>query len=93
MKGKSSRKIKDGKLLRIDVEYDDKIRNVIISGDFFIYPEESVELIEKVFENTEINETNAYFSSIVKDISKKKKIEFIGITADDIADVLKEALI
>ncbi len=38
---------KAGKLIKINLEYSDKIETIRITGDFFAYPEEGIERIER----------------------------------------------
>jgi hypothetical protein len=48
MKANTTYKIPQGKLLRISLEYNEKkeiIDKISIMGDFFAYPEESMELL------------------------------------------------
>ncbi|PNX48601.1 MAG: hypothetical protein BV457_03380 [Thermoplasmata archaeon M9B1D] len=87
MNSKSVYKIPNGKLLRISLDYNDKnkkILNLCITGDFFAYPEESIEIIEKNLINTSLNE------KILKDkintIIRKNKVEFIGINTDGLVN-------
>ena len=47
---KSIYKVPNGKLLKVSLDYDEvdnSIEQIRITGDFFAYPEESIELIEK----------------------------------------------
>ena len=47
---------KAGKLLRVFAEYDDKIRKIAITGDFFMHPEEGIAGIEKGLVGTPVEE-------------------------------------
>lgn len=56
MHAQSVYKIPQGKLLKISLEYNKKKNTIIsitITGDFFIYPEESIEQLEETLRNTE----------------------------------------
>ncbi len=49
MQSKSVYKVPNGKLLKIFLDYDEKsnlINELSITGDFFAYPEEAIELME-----------------------------------------------
>ena len=49
MRFQSTYKVPQGKLLKISIEFDEKnnvIRDIRITGDFFAYPEEAIELME-----------------------------------------------
>ena len=85
MKKKSVYKIPNGKLLKISLNYDKKTNKIIdlnITGDFFAYPEESIELIENELQNTVI-EYDTLFNKI-ESIIKNNMIQFIGIDSDGI---------
>ena len=69
-------KVPDGKLLRIEMDYDDKIIRISVSGDFFMHPEEGIEKIEKALIGVELKE-EAVFDAIVK-VVEEEKIEFFG---------------
>ena len=83
MNSKSVYKIPNGKLLRIFLDYNDKNNKILdlrINGDFFAYPEESIEIIEKKLINTSLNEK--ILKDKINNIIRKNKIEFIGINTD-----------
>jgi hypothetical protein len=83
MNSKSVYKIPNGKLLRISLDYNDKNKKILdlrINGDFFAYPEESIEIIEKNLINTSLNEK--ILKDKINNIIRKNKIEFIGINTD-----------
>ena len=66
MNSKSVYKVPNGKLLKIKLEYDENtnnIENIKITGDFFAYPEESIEIIEEKLKNIQI-EKNTLFEKI-----------------------------
>ena len=92
MEGQATEKVFEGKLLTIKTEFDDKIRKVLISGDFFAYPEVSISKIEQWLTglNTEINDVN--LTNELSDFVKKKKYQLIGITPGSIVRLLKVAL-
>ena len=87
MNSKSVYKVPNGKLLKINLEYNEKtnnIENVKITGDFFAYPEESIELIEKELKNIKI-EKNILFEKI-QSVIKSHEIEFIGLNAEGLTE-------
>ena len=55
---------------------------MFITGDFFAYPEEAIEILEKKLVNTTLNE------KIIKDkinnIIRENKIEFIGLNTESL---------
>ena len=82
MQARSVYKVPAGKLLKISVDYDEKtlvIKEIRITGDFFAYPEEAIELLETRLKNTVIEKT-----SLLKKISSviaENHIQFIGVDA------------
>ncbi|RLF39876.1 MAG: hypothetical protein DRN12_06345 [Thermoplasmata archaeon] len=85
MKTEYDYKPPNGKLLRISLEYDEKkriIQNIQITGDFFIYPEEGIEELEKNLRNTLLLEKNL-FDKISSTIDSNNLI-IIGFTVEDL---------
>ena len=85
MRTKSVYKIPKGKLLKISLDYNKKtniINDLNISGDFFAYPEESIELIENELKNT-VMENDIIFKKI-ESIVNNYKIQFIGLDLEGI---------
>jgi len=82
MKSKSVYKIPNGKLLKIFLDYDEKnnlINDISITGDFFAYPEEVIDLIENDLIGTKLEK-----SILLKKINliiKENDIKFIGLNA------------
>lgn len=83
MRLKSVYKIPNGKLLKVFLDYDSKnnlIRDISITGDFFAYPEESVELIERELIGTMVDKD--VLLSKIKSVVERNGIEFIGLDAE-----------
>ncbi len=77
---------KAGKTLVVDVEFDNnRISSIVISGDFFAYPEEAVEEIEEELRNTIVDNARRILEKY------RSKVELVGITIDDIIDAVLEA--
>lgn len=77
-----------GGLIRVSVDAADKINDIRITGDFFIYPEESVEALEKALVGVSTEE--AEILKVVKDFYEN--IEGMDISAEDIVNAIKKAL-
>ena len=87
MQSKSIYKVPNGKLLKISLDYDEKdnsINEINIMGDFFAYPEESIESMENELKNT-IFEKESLIKKI-NSIIKGYDIEFIGLHAEGLAE-------
>jgi len=83
MRSQSVYKVPQGKLLKISVEYNkknDMIKNIWITGDFFAYPEEAIELMETKLRNTVLNE--GQLLEKIRSIITEYHIQFIGVDAE-----------
>lgn len=87
MQSKSIYKVPNGKLLKISLDYDEKdnsINEINIMGDFFAYPEESIESMENELKNTILEK-----ESLIKKINSiinEYNIEFIGLHAEGLTE-------
>jgi len=93
MQSKSVYKIPNGKLLKIFLEYNSENRsidNVRITGDFFAYPEESIDIIEKKLKNTSLSRQD--LTEKINAVIKKYNIEFIGLDAEGLAEGILRCL-
>ncbi len=87
MQSKSVYKVPNGKLLKIFLDYDSKnklINNIRITGDFFAYPEESIDVMEKKLKDTLLSKKNLLEK--INFVIKKYKIEFIGLDAEGLVE-------
>ena len=83
MQSHSIYKVPQGKLLKISLEYDKKknvITNIRITGDFFAYPEEAIELLEKKLQNTVLDQV--VLLDTISSLIAKNHIQFIGVNAE-----------
>ncbi len=87
MQSKSVYKVPNGKLLKVFLEYNEKknlINEINIMGDFFVYPEETIETIENKLKNTLLNRESLLEK--IKSVIKENNIEFIGLNAEGLAE-------
>jgi len=85
MKANSTYKIPKGKLLKISLEHNENkevIDKISIMGDFFAYPEESIELLEKELKNVSLQED--ILSKKIQSVIEKYDIQFIGLDCEGI---------
>jgi hypothetical protein len=83
MNSKSVYKVPDGKLLKINLEYDENTNNIEtirITGDFFAYPEETIDIMEEELKSIKIEKTVLFEK--IRSIIDDHKIEFIGLNAE-----------
>lgn len=83
MRSQSVYKVPQGKLLKISLEYNKKnnvIKNIWITGDFFAYPEEAIELMETKLRNTILDQ--GQLLEKIRSIITEYHIQFIGVDAE-----------
>jgi len=85
MKVNSVYKVPEGKLMKISLDYNkksNKINKLKITGDFFVYPEEGIEIIENEMENTIIDRDIIY--NKIEKIINTNLIQLIGLNSEGI---------
>jgi lipoate-protein ligase A len=88
----STKKVPGGKLLRVKVQADEKITAVSITGDFFLHPEESLQTIEKSLIGLPTQTPENILAEKIHSALAEQKANFIGVSAEDIAQTLVEAI-
>lgn len=82
---------KFGKLLRLDVEFSDHIESLKITGDFFLHPEETLDQVIIGLTGVSIPIQKELLLRKMKYIIENNEAEFIGISLEDILNLLEEA--
>ena len=88
----SSQKVKEGKIVKVEAQYDNVITRLKISGDFFLHPEEVLDDIEKSMLDLK---RDVSFDTLVLKIHKIIKnydAQMIGISPESLALVIRETL-
>lgn len=94
LQGFAVRKVKGGKLVRVRLIHDgESVRSVRITGDFLLHPEETLVDIEMGLCGIPIAAGRDSFLGVVNEVAKRRNAHFIGFSAEDIADLLEEALV
>ena len=84
-------KIPNGKLVAIDFELSNgKVSSMKITGDFFLHPEESIEIIEGTFLGVSKDISDAEL--LVRLNRAVQKMELIGVSVDDLVRMFKKAV-
>ncbi len=81
------KRVPGGKTLQIDIDCNERINYVLISGDFFAYPEDFIDKLQEAITGKSIDEAIETINQMIK----KMKPELLGISIDDIIDVLRKA--
>lgn len=92
MQGVASEKVAGGKLVRIKIDYDEKINSAKITGDFFLHPEEGISEIENCLLGISKDETEENISQKISELVLEKNFQLIGIDPAAIARVTKAAM-
>ena len=80
-----------GGLMRVTVEeVDDKIKDIVISGDFFMYPHDAISDIEKALIGAKINSEEMLMR--IKGVYERHSLESPGVTPEDFETAIKLAL-
>jgi len=81
-------KVKGGKLIKCRIDlHEGRIKNIKITGDFFMYPEDAIEKMEEALKGVEFEKKeirNAIENSL-------KDVELIGVSIDDFVTVMMNA--
>ncbi len=88
----AKQKVKEGKVLKVELDCDELIRNVRITGDFFMHPEDILEEIEKSIIGLERNADLEIIISNIQRTLSSRDVQMIGISPESIAWLVKEAL-
>ncbi len=88
----ASQKVKEGKLVKVEVEYDRIIRRIKITGDFFLHPEDVLDRIEESMIGLEKDASIETIASIIQRIAQAHDAQMIGIGPESLASVIREAL-
>ncbi len=83
--GTAELKVEGGKLVEAKVKISEgKISEILITGDFYMHPEEKIEELEKSLLGTSIEKLN---DNVYK-FFKKKSITLVGVRPKDFAKVI-----
>ena len=88
----AKQKVKEGKVVKVEVDCDELIRYVRITGDFFLHPEDILEEIEKSLVGLERNADEVTIVSNILKVIADRDVQMIGISPGSIARLIKEAL-
>jgi lipoate-protein ligase A len=88
----AKQKVKEGKVLKVEVDCDDVINGIRITGDFFLHPEDMLEEIEKSIVGMKRNADEGTIISNIKRTTSGKDVQMIGISPESIALLVREAL-
>lgn len=81
-----------GKLVAVDLEVvDDELRDVMVSGDFFLYPEEALTAITASLEGLSVELSEAEIAEQVR-MAMPREAELLGSSPEAIGAAVRRAL-
>ena len=81
-----------GKLIAVDFDVvDDELRNVVVTGDFFLYPEEALSILSEALENSPITLSEAGYAERIK-TALDSSAELVGSSPEALAVAVVRAL-
>ncbi len=90
--GTASRKVRGGKLLRVRLKHDGStITEIMITGDFFLHPEDGLAMLEVALLGTSIEESERELAKRVEGVLSENRLVILGFGPADLAAAIKEA--
>ena len=84
-------KVPNGKLIKLFINFDgEQIKEIKLTGDFFVYPEEKITVIEKFLVGKAVTNIEAIKNDF-QDLLNEEDIEFFGIDIDSIFLTISKA--
>ena len=81
---KAAYKVKGGKMIRVSLrESEGKIREIKITGDFFLHPEELIEELEEVLVGKTLNAQD--LTGSIKRLMQSRDATLLGASPEDFA--------
>ena len=80
-------KVPDGKLLKVFLEKEEeRIQTITITGDFFMYPEEKIEELERMLVGEELHEEKLHRS--IQTFVEQEGLELFGVDIESLVQVI-----
>ena len=81
-----------GKLIAVDFDVvDDELRNVVVTGDFFLYPEEALPILSGALEHSPITLSEAGYAERLQ-TALDSSAELVGSSPEALAVAVVRAL-
>ena len=81
-----------GKLIAVELDVvDGELRNVVVTGDFFLYPEEALPLLAGALENSPVTLDEAGYAARVR-AALEHSAELVGSSPEALAVAVVRAL-
>ena len=84
------RKVKGGKMVKIKARIEEGvIKDIKITGDFFVYPEVGVEDIEQAVIG--LRRDKEVIKNEIRKVLREKGIRLIGFSEEDVAEMISQS--
>lgn len=91
MKYQATKKITGGKLVRVKIDADVHINTIQVDGDFFLHPEDAIDHLQVRLRGLSRTSSPQLFEQEIEKALSEKKAAFIGVTPEDLANIIVEA--
>jgi lipoate---protein ligase len=92
MKRRGEFKTPGGKLIAVELDVmDGELRNVVVTGDFFLYPEEALPVLAGALENTSASLDEASYAARIR-TALDASAELVGSSPEALAVAVVRAL-
>lgn len=79
-----------GKFLKITLDFDEVINEIVITGDFFAHPEESIDELQENLKGARTDPDE--IKSILEDFFEQKGVRMYGISVEGVFRGIMECL-
>jgi len=92
MKSRGEFKTPGGKLIAVEFDVvDGELRNVVVTGDFFLYPEEALPVLAEALENTSSSLDEGGYAANIRS-ALDPAAELVGLSPEALAAAVVRAL-
>jgi lipoate-protein ligase A len=92
VKSRGEFKTSGGKLIAVEFEVvDGELRNVVVNGDFFLYPEEALPVLAGALENTSASLDEGSYATAIH-TALDSRAELVGSSPEALAAAVVRAL-
>jgi len=89
MRKRAVYKIPGGKMVRVALKWEENlIKDIKITGDFFLYPEEGINFLEDSLRNVRLEDA----LEKIKNVVKSNNLTLFGLTPEGIVETIKLAI-
>jgi lipoate-protein ligase A len=83
------RKVRGGKLVQLSLSHHDGvITGALLTGDFFVHPEEGLVQIEEALRGAALTES---IETLIEEVVRKNRLILVGFSPRDIAELVEVA--